>query len=193
MIRALLFIVISFFLPSSLLGESLARIKLVYVQTDGGLTPAEFNLFVADLRHYLQANISKSIRITQSTQQISPPKSLSSDSTILNRTAIQLTHYVFGPTNTYVYGWANRCSKSPHHNSYSTAKLSRYYESLTAAAHEIAHQLGAKHRTGLMDADALAYASDHIPLPISKTLTDIYQCGNFIKAPTNARKPSKGR
>ena len=193
MIKAILFIIFSFFLPSFLLGESLVKIKLVQVQTDGGLTPAEFDLFTTDLRHYLQTNINKNIRITKSTASISPPKSLSADSTILNRTSTQLTHYVFGPTNAYIYGWANRCSHTPKHNSYSTAKIAKYYESLTAAAHEIAHQLGAKHRIGLMDANALVNASQSIPLPIPQTLTDIYQCGNFIKAPTNTRKPTKGR
>lgn len=186
--KLILFIAFSFFLPFALHADSsIIRINLI---NNSALQDAEFVTFSRDLRRYLRANIDTRIRTRRSIDKVKPPLDLDPNMRILDLPSTSLTHYLFPQTDKYIYGWGWTCSQAPKQNSYSTYKPTRYYESLTAAAHEIAHQLGAKHRSGLMHPNALAIASaeQSIPLPIAATLKDIYKCGNFISKPSSVKK-----
>lgn len=195
--KILLFVIFSFFLPSFLHAASPVRIRIVYVPGQYALTTSEVAVFNKDLTRYLRTNISRNIRITYLTKSAPAPTSFEDDGDLFNTLArlntrrFALTHYVYPPTiengQLWIFGWAFTCAPYPYNNSYSTAVIGLYYPSLTAAAHEIAHQLGAKHRSGLMDTNALAFSKDAIPLPRASTLKDIYKCGRNITKPEPLR------
>ncbi len=185
----------SFFLPFVCLADSRIKIRLVYSQGVDSLEPAEFVQFSIDLRKYLQREISPRIRIFRTTANLPDLTQLDVDRPLFDRLTTystinyDLVHAVLPPTSynakQYVQGWSyGVCTRSPHTVSYSTAmvynanKYSLYYESLTAAAHEIVHQLGGQHRSGgLMRSDILLDAHEGIPLPSRSTLADVRRCG----------------
>lgn len=182
---------------ASLFLAAALRIRLVYVPTTKSLTQAEFQVFSNDLYTYLHRQVSPRLRISRWIgTNVPEPSSLQSDSSLFkildrnNDKRFTLTHWVFGPTyengGWWIYGWGRICPPYPYTTSYSTAEVmtaygySLYYESLTAAAHEISHQLGAQHRpNGLMSPNALVLAHNGIPLPTRATRRDWAWCGKI--------------
>ena len=185
---------------SALVFAAALRIKLVYVPAPKeGLTQVEFNLFASDLKNYLQRNVSTRIRIVRRIANVSRPLDLSMGDalrmfdilTTLHDPSFAMSHYVFPLVRIdgypYVLGYSNGiCTVAPKTNSYSTALIenadgySRYWESIAAAAHEIGHQLGGKHRNkGLMSYMVLGDSHTEIPLPSNETKRDWQRCGKL--------------
>jgi len=193
--RVILFLVFSFFLPWHLHADSRIKINLVYVDGPGGLTYPEYYQLALDLRKYLQREIDPRIRVFRTTAKVDGPKLLQVDYHLFDKMEAlavpkySVNHYILPPTKVgvdpYIYGWSYQtCSYYPYNNSYSTAMtanrygVGRYWESVTAAAHEIVHQLGGQHRSGgLMRSDILLDAHEGIPLPSKSTLADVRRCG----------------
>ncbi len=106
--KLFLFLVFSFFLLCvSPAACDTIRINLVNNQA---LDPDEFITFSRDLRRYLRANISPKLRITRLEGNVLPPTSLKADTRILGILTPKLVHYLFPPTNGFVYGWSYTCS-----------------------------------------------------------------------------------
>lgn len=188
---------------STLIFAAALRIRLVYIPSDDGITQAEFQELAKDLTSYLQRQVSPRIRITRRTLDIPRPTNLSVDDAnnefrILHQfhdSTFAMSHYIFGPVwvqrgdgnYPYLMGYTFRaCTKAPYTDSYSTAYFEnidgypRYWESVTGAAHEIGHQLGAKHSSsGLMRYLVLAYAHEGIPAPSGGTRREWRRCGKI--------------